>query len=792
MPERRAAWLLAAACSLATPAWAQSSTRVSFELPRAATTSAGVYDLQGRLVRTLWRGDALPQGRHERRWDGLDDLGRPARDEPHEVRLVHHQIRYVWEGVIGNTSRGTIHQRHRAYLPPQSLVVVGDQAYYAVGYNEQQPGIHGFALAAPQLDTRPLAAKDTFAQIAMLASDGHRLYWANTGGLSRTSFVGVYDLSPLRPAAFTRGQPVCLFYRYNKPPCEPDQDYKSVIDVETQDGHAASGLAVQREGRVLAVAHPSRSRVRLFDKTSGAALGHIEAALKPLMLNQIAFTPAGDLWVISGRQVLRYTDVERSPRLVATISGLARPVAVATAPDSEQLWVADGGESQQLKQFDPEGRPGLVLGRRGGYASDPQVEPDKLCFRSQDHAQELTEQTGMAQTADGKLWVIDTCNNRMLRFPLTGATVGRSDEQIAYLPGFYLAAVDHANPRRVFANFLEFEAPVGSPWQPTGTAWRLVRNWLGGLPAALTDKHAFNARYGGLSTVETLSNGRTYGMVRAFGGQYTVVELPASGPLRVVRPLGAPLPGASHPVMYENGDLGHALTTDKTQTVLRRPLTGFDADGNPTWAPEPVVIASVPTLAGTPYSRHSTMGLPPRYPITGGGLVVYLDPSVKGNEGFHLGAARLHGTEWLWQASPTGPMDGKGSYQTQAVRGWLQYGGNAVLAHGRHIVYGYHGEFFPDPQTQAVGQANQFMHFDESGLFLGQFGSPSTRPMPPDLAGVSGNAFTPSLVRTGNQLFLYHNEEATHGGLHRWRIDGWNDVQDLRGQGQPGTTIQLR
>lgn len=787
MPDLRAAGLLVAACCLASPAWSQPTTHLSFELPRAATTSAGVYDLQGRLVRTLWRGDALPKGRHERSWDGLDDLGRPAPNERLEVRLVHHPIRYVWEGVIGNTSLGSIEQRHRAYQPPQSLLVEGDSAYYAVGYNEQQPGIHGFALATPQLDTRPLSTKDTFASISMLASDGHRLYWANTGGLSRTTFVGVYDLSPLRPAAFTQGQPVCLFYRYNKPPCEPDQRYPSVIDVETQDGNGPTGLAVQRTGRVLAVAHASHGVVRLFDKASGARIGQIAVPLNARTLNQLAFTPAGDLWVISGREARRYTHVDRDPQLAATITGLTKPIALAAAPDSEQLWVADGGERQQVRQFDRDGRPGLMLGRRGGYATDPQVEPDKLCFRGPAH----TEQTGMAQTADGKLWVIDHCNNRMLRFPLTGTAIGRSDEQIAYLPGFYLSAVDHQNPRRVFANFLEFEAQVDGPWQPGSASWRLVRNWIGALPAALDDKHAFNALYGGLSTVETLANGRTYGMVRAFD-QYVVVELPASGPLRVVRPLGAPLLRAFHPVMYENGDLGHAITGSHTQVVVRRPLTGFDAQGNPTWASEPVVMASVPTLVGTPWTRHSTMGLPPRYPVTSGGMVVYLDPSITGNEGFHLGAARLHGTEWLWQASPTGPLDGKGTYQTKAVDGWLQYGGNAVLAHGRHIVYGYHGEFYRDLQTNNVGQANQFMHFDESGLFLGQFGTPSTRPFPPDLAGVSGNAFTPSLVRAGERLYLYHNEESTHGGLHRWRIEGWNDVQDLRGVGTPGSTITLQ
>jgi hypothetical protein len=91
-------------------------------------------------------------------------------------------------------------------------------------------------------------------------------------------------------------------------------------------------------------------------------------------------------------------------------------------------------------------------------------------------------------------------------------------------------------------------------------------------------------------------------------------------------------------------------------------------------------------------------------------------------------------------------------------------------------------------QTGGVGQANQFMHFDESGLFIGQFGQPSTRPAPPDMAGLSGNAFSPTLVRDGPQLYLYHNDESTQGGVHRWRIDGWDDIGDVRERVSVGQT----
>ena len=100
----------AAAASGETPAAltppAARATTLTFTLPRQATTSAGIYDLQGRLLRTLWRAEVLAAGEQRRVWDGRDDLGQPVADADVEFRLIHHRISHVWEGVIGNSSTG--------------------------------------------------------------------------------------------------------------------------------------------------------------------------------------------------------------------------------------------------------------------------------------------------------------------------------------------------------------------------------------------------------------------------------------------------------------------------------------------------------------------------------------------------------------------------------------------------------------------------------------------------------------------------------------------------------------
>lgn len=55
----------------------RAGSRIAFDLPAEAAVSLEVFDVTGRLVRTLAR-EVLPVGRHEIAWDGADSSGQPA------------------------------------------------------------------------------------------------------------------------------------------------------------------------------------------------------------------------------------------------------------------------------------------------------------------------------------------------------------------------------------------------------------------------------------------------------------------------------------------------------------------------------------------------------------------------------------------------------------------------------------------------------------------------------------------------------------------------------------------
>ena len=173
--------------------------------------------------------------------------------------------------------------------------------------------------------------------------------------------------------------------------------------------------------------------------------------------------------------------------------------------------------------------------------------------------------------------------------------------------------------------------------------------------------------------------------------------------------------------------------------------------------------------------------------------------------GVHLGvvAAGPNQTSFKWRASPWGTWDVQKSPITLdginctfhsisnadgrfgANDSAINYAGSYAMVEGTNIAYGFFGEFWKG------SEANQFLHFHDSGLFVGQFGTISQfgsmglgPKIPGDmggefevfhyaLPGEAGNSFAPSLVTASNKrVYFFHNDESKHDGVHRWQLTG--------------------
>jgi hypothetical protein len=793
------------ACVVLLPCLADAdSLRFQFRLDNDYSTSAGAFDASGTLVRTLWSNRRYTAGVHDAAWDGRNDDGQPVReDADYEIRLLTHNVIYTWDGVIGNTSPDpTSPVHHDAPHFFADLVVSGDRAFFTTPGEGPVPTMRYFRLDDPHSwHGRPTLPVAYDARMTFVAADRERVYWAHEsspwshtwGKGGDQAFVMATDRDLTREILFDEGAPACVervgqaCYRDD----EVDRNIRSAIDVvdEFRENPATpvlegarnnvTGLAVQLDGPLLFVAHGALSpaQIHVLDKRSGRLLARVPLAGVGRL---VAVQGRDELWAIhdgEGGRVVSHLALGPAPdyalKVVRTLTGLESPLALSLAPDGSQVVVDDGGSSQQVRAFDTgTGAPLWQLGEKGGYAvHGPAVSTDKFSFHGRNDPQtaQRTEQALLAFAPDGSFWLGDPALGRLLEFDKDRRYV----DQIAFRPVFYTLAVDRNDPSRVFAEYSEYAVDYS---KPLDRAWRLVR-FFGDSPRLTMDHRQYGT---GFIDVATLGNGRTYGLARTVRGGVEVMEVPKDGDLRRF-----PLKLQQPVLLDENGDLyaARANQTGRVET-WRRALTGFDSDGSPLWGHEQI-RARVTRGARDPRVNNANTferNVAPLDPD----LNVIFDAGNSDAGRFHLGAIRNDGSGWLWRASPSsGEFDlSRPDGVFDASHPW--YAGMQVSTLGDQIVYNYHGEGWHND-----GQANQFLHWYRDGLFVGQFGVPRVRGIPPSAPGMAGNSFSIQLVTADGQIYLWHNDENAHAGVHRWHLDGIEWMREMKGRGRLEQKIDL-
>jgi hypothetical protein len=749
-----------------------ASSPFSFTLDEPCKTSAGVFAPDGTLIRTLWsKVRYFSAGTYSNIWDGLDDNGNAAPAGVYQIKVLQHNTEYVWDGAVGNTSAELSGPTvHTGFYPMRDMAIAGTNAFYVSGYNEGDYDFRNFSTSDPQrvkiqwgADGQPANVYDR--DWKWTATDGNWVYFAcdaatdpnNTVSNDHPGFVIASKVgvsSPAYSAYFTQGIPIVNGANTNS-------TYPNGIYVGTQPG--LSGLAVQQNGNLLAVSVAPDNRVYLLDKLSGAAVRNFSVSSP----GRLSFSSDGSLWVISGNNVICYTNLNSNPSAAVTISNFREPLAVAVSPTNASLiLVADGGSSQQIKAFNSAGTSLWTYGLAGGYQTNGvAVQTNKFWFYDAE-----SDGTFLCFAPDGSFWVGDGGNYRALHFSAALNYI----EQIMYQPHSYKACVDQNNPSRVFNQFLEFKVDYTKPLQQ---GWTLANNWQVGVDPIHISWNE------GIYEVTTFTNGRTYALIDNDTYSFAFSELCelATNQLRFTGI--APAYGGSARGWISLGPDGSARrTTIGAATWYETTLSGFDSSNNPVWNPE-TLIASASQGATDPVPRGSSFGNI-RATISTNNILISFDQSL--NNGWHLGGIKVGTSKWLWKASPSAAwMNGCGNYEND---NGITYAGNTLQAVDRQVIYGYHGEFF-----RSQGQASQTMHFYDDGLFVGQFGEsnighPSYEGV---LAGKAGNGHCPSLIKTtSGDYYLWVNDESGHGP-QRWHLVNARNIRELTGSGTLGSAITL-
>jgi len=714
----------------------------------ASTTSAGVYLKDGTLVRTLWNNVYKAAGTYTVLWDGTDDAGKPTPVGDYDIKILTNNITAEWQGVIGNT---LVNQP--GYLNFINGIAFNSKfGYVSGGYQEQ--GAVAYKFSPSNINVMiPILGKGPTTDI--VSADENNVYWA--ANHYEKTFVYVTNVSNDQEHPLANSQITTVQY---------SNTYSSAIDVYQNNTNAKiTGLAVQKNGNYLFVAHGLLNELHVINKLSGELINNISISYP----RELAVDGAGNLWMTSGNNNVSKYVVSASGSIggaTVTLSGIAQPSSLAV--NGNTIYVADRG-TQQIRNFSLTGTVGAVFGTAGGYSTNPAVYNNKFYWSDLRYGYS----NAMAVQADGTFWVIDGGNSRVQHYDQSFTIINR----FQWLGHFYSSTLDKGNSEKIFANFMEFSTDYNKLAKDQ-TGWKLVNNW-GYKMTADKDDEFFR-----LFNVCTMSNGKTYALTGTNTTSYLVELVAAAG----IRYTGQTYPKNTQ--LYKDGLYTVSIDGVGTPTVWsKRILTGFDASNNPKFASastlqtvnnptnqDPIYTSNIGTLTS---GEVTSTG---QYISFNGSTTGYSDhlgfhaviDSTKPGTGYHIGAVKNN--KWLWKTAPItyseyrGPFPSEGAFDIGNEVG--PYSGSRAFTSGRYIIWGYHGEFYRG------GQTNYWNLLWDNGLTLKQFGTQNNNSsIQPN--GMAGNSYAANFLMVGTSLYLYTNDEGTHSGIHRWKISNLSSASEL-------------
>lgn len=732
----------------------------SFTLDTVSHVSIKVFRQDSIQVKTIVSDTIMQAGTHTMYWNATDDLGAaiPFPDSSYSVKIKSNNLKYNWDGVIGNSSDSmTGNLVHRGYYECMTgLTFTGTKGYFCNAYSEGFPSIGMFDVANPNQKLFIYTIRQRNAITNYVTTDGTNVYWGASAASSTSSFVYATKVSDDTEVSFSAG--------LNYTP--PNGTVYKTIGYLNKTNTALTGLAVQQSGNYLFVARATMDSLYVLNKTTGLQAQRLFYD----SCRALSTDASGNLWMITGTNTVAKYTVNLDGTLTATgvsITGLIAPLA--TQVNGSEVAVADGGNSQQVKFFNnTTGAATTTLGTANGYYSDATVTNNKFYFSDVNG----NRFAFIAYQPDGTFWVNDGGNKRVQHYDASKNYINR----IMAIAATYGVYADKGNINKVFSNLMEFEIDYTQPLSGT-TGWSLKRNWGANLNAT-----TYDLQYGPSFTM-TLSNGRTYGLLRKKSNNtYEAVEFASTNLTR----LTGVITDNSRKVLASDGSRQGYVVSGGLATYRRFPLTGFDGSGNPIWSSTGEILAVMSTnnIVGNPVnSPNSQIFTTTSNKIALFNYQVYSNASnpVRISSGYHAGVVGRGTTNTylsLFEKSTHPRYQGfyPGASFFEVGNNVNNNGGGNVNILRNYIATSYHGEFFKN------GQTNQFNFYTDDGMALGQFGTNRAAVGGNNViaaAGMAGNALTAMMVEKNvDTFYIYHNDEGDHAGLHRWAITGFNTIKE--------------
>jgi hypothetical protein len=728
----------------------------TYTLSTTSTTSCGVYK-GGRLVRTLWNNKVQSAGTYYVNWNKRGDSNQVIY-EPYTIKVISNRITTRWKANIGNTSIDSVGpNKIRALRTPTDGVEVGNAIYFSTGFVEGNSSTFKILKSniRRMVPVRPSQCGDADGEIRFCATDSVLVYWAGIDAWSRAwpstnttppdtnswADCFIYATRVSNDADYTFSSGSIL-----KPSLAQCRTY-SAIGISLKDTTATpTGLAVMKTGNYLYLTQKKKGLVKCYNKTTGALIRTITLSLGDICIKDSV------VYGISGNSVRGYK-INSNGTLTANSFNVSITSPLNVSCNGGLILVTISS-SQQIKAYNTSGTLQWTHGQAGGYKSSPSAAYDKFQFIDYN---DISAKGFTIPCLDGSFWVGDAGNFRQVHFSSSRNYI----EKMGYIPMNYNASASKVNPKRVFAGFVEFDADSN----------KLIANWGGNLKPGYLNIYRRDV----LSDI-FVTNNRTFANITYYpngvyddGGRIPeYVELTDTG----IRYTGIRLTQPNNRwLIYSTTPNGDRFRYEYTQansgidTVFRQKFTGLNNNGNPTWATQSV-FSLVPITANAPI-RYCGEKID--------STLVFFSANWA-NSGYHLG--KVVNNKWTWMTCPststsyTGPMPVSDSFD---CGNGVEYAGGRCYNVDSFYTWNYIGEFWKNSQT------NVWKLFHKDGLMLVNFGK--TGPQSESISGTSdapieaaGNGFAGNMVKDGNKLKIYYNDESRHGAIGSFEVSGLNTI----------------
>jgi hypothetical protein len=329
---------------------AEHPSAIEYELKSAGQVSAAVYDAQGRMLRPLLYGQKQPAGKHTLLWDGLDRDGNAVAPGDFTVRVL---------STPGFTAK------YVTALGINPGISLNDPAYQRSG--RQWAGSHG-GVSALAIDGDSLyiaGHTPEFVPILLKQSlDGKQRKWERDQFQPAQGAVAMAVAGDRLIFLQHNGKAMIVDPASGKLLETWDLKHQDVPRDETQlfdtGGHVYSEktIDIAARGDVIVVSHNLQNVIRWIDNR-----GKTTTEVKVPTPRGVAIAPDGRVLVISEGQVL---EVKPDGARRKVVTGLSDPLRLTVDPKTNDLLVAEGSASEQIKRFSSDGKLIRAYGRQGG------------------------------------------------------------------------------------------------------------------------------------------------------------------------------------------------------------------------------------------------------------------------------------------------------------------------------------------------------------------------------------------------------------------------------------------